>query len=95
MKKYVLLFQGFEPGEGGMAAWNDWFAGMGDKVIDGGNPFGDGVEISDGKVTKAGMGQSDISGYAIVSADSLDQATELGKACPSTGGVRVYEAVSM
>ena len=95
MKKYVLLFLGTEPSKGGMDDWNAWFAGIGDKVVDGGNPFGAGVEVSGGKVGTLGMTQTDVSGYAIVNAGSLDEATEIAKACPSTGGVRVYEASSM
>jgi len=95
MKKYVLLFLGFEPSKGGMDDWNTWFAGIGDKVVDGGNPFGEGVEVSGGNAVKLGMAQTDVSGYAIINAASLDEATEIAKACPSTGGVRVYEASSM
>jgi hypothetical protein len=95
VKKYVLLYLGVEPSAGGMDDWNTWFAGLGDKVVDMGNPFGSGTEVVGDNVSTLGMSNTDVSGYSIVSAADLDEATAIAKACPSTGGVRVYEAVSM
>lgn len=96
MTKYVLLYLGFEANEGGMDAWQNWFAGLGDKVVDTGNPFSDGFQVVGGVVSKpGGMGPADISGYSIVNADSLADAETIAKSCPSVGGVKVMETTSM
>ena len=51
MKKFVLLYTGTRdqaPTEESTAAWIDWFGSLGDKVVDAGNPFGQGREVSAG-----------------------------------------------
>jgi hypothetical protein len=64
-------------------------------LVDGGNPFGPSTSIgADGSVD--GSGSSGLTGYSIVSADSLDAATEHAKGCPvlsPVGTVEVYEGV--
>ena len=83
--------------EESMAAWNKWFGQLGDKVTDAGNPFKDGGKA----VEKSGVTTIEnfpATGYSIVKADSMDEATGLAKDCPaleSGGAVRVYEAMPM
>jgi hypothetical protein len=76
-----------------MAAWGKWFQDLGEAVIDGGNPFGPSKAISaDGTINDGG--QSALTGYSVIAAPGLDQATELAKGCPvfAVGGrVEVYE----
>jgi hypothetical protein len=103
MAKYVLAYSGGsmpeteEAGAAVMAAWGAWLGGLGDAIVDGGNPFGASASIaSDGSVSEGGA--SGINGYSIVTADSLDSATTLVKDCPalSAGGkVDVYETIDM
>jgi hypothetical protein len=75
-----------------IAAWGVWYNALGDKVVDPGNPTG-----SSATVTASGRSDgaaSGITGYSIISADNLDQAAELAKACPiiADGGViHIYE----
>jgi hypothetical protein len=102
MAKYVLLYSG-----GGGAAqtpaerekinqqWGAWFGKLGKVVVDEGNPFSDKVKsiAPDGRV-KDGTAGERASGYSIVEAGSVDEATELAKGCPvlvSGGRVTVYE----
>lgn len=104
MTKYVLTYHGGsgmpeDPAEVErlMAAWNTWFEGMGDAVIDGGNPLGDAVTVAaDGSTTS---GQSvEVGGYSLISADSLNAAVDLAKGCPvleGGGTVQVSEALDM
>src|SRR5215470_10399478 len=76
-----------------MAAWGAWMQGIGDDLVDGGNPFGPSATIaSDGSVTEGGA--SRLTGYSIVKADSLGAATAVSKDCPilsSGGSIEVYE----
>jgi hypothetical protein len=103
MAKYVLAYSGGsmpeteEAGSAVMAAWTAWLGGLGDAVVDQGNPFGPSASIaSDGAVSEGGS--TGLTGYSIVTADSVSAATTLVKDCPalSAGGtVDVYEAIDM
>jgi hypothetical protein len=81
-----------------MAAWNKWFGSLGEKLVDGGNPFGpNGMSVEKSGVSKIEKWPS--TGYSIVNAADMDEATELAKGCPVLDGkgglVRVYEALPM
>jgi hypothetical protein len=71
-----------------MAAWNAWFDRLGDKLVDRGNPA----------FIRAQLGEcgpnSELAGYTLVSADSLEAALTLAGECPmlaAGGGVEVGE----
>jgi len=104
MKNFVFIYDnGGEvaslPMEEVLAAWTAWFTQLGDKLVDGGNPFNEGAMA----VTKNGVSAlkgSPASGYSIVKAESMEKATELAKGCPmlkhvKNGTVQVYEALPM
>jgi hypothetical protein len=98
MKKFVFLYQGqgsTEPTAEGMKAWGDWFASLGEHLVDGGNPFGAGREVTADGVTDLSADANPITGYTIVNAADLDAAQELLAGCPMSTGVRVYEALPM
>jgi hypothetical protein len=62
-----------------------------DSLLDMGNPFGASAAVGD-------AGGSQLTGYSIVSAGSLEEATEKAKAAPvvgNGGGVEVYEALEI
>jgi len=101
MAKYVLLYSGGAMGQSSadqqkiLQAWGAWFGKLGKSLVDGGNPFSDKVKriSADGKVTEGAVGER-ASGYSIVEARTLDEATTLAKGCPvltSGGRVTVYE----
>lgn len=105
MAKFVLLYTGgSEPtseaeGAAVMQAWMGWFNQLGAAVVDGGNPLGSAVKsiASDGSVGD-GLAGPPVTGYSIVTADSLDAAVALAKSCPhlqAGGTVNVYEAIEM
>jgi hypothetical protein len=80
-----------------MAKWGQWFGQLGSAVVDGGAPTGAAKTVSTGGSVSDG-GSRGLTGYSIISADSLDSAVELAKGCPAleTGGpVDVYEAITM
>lgn len=101
MGKYVLAYLGGGMGESdaeqqeAMTQWMNWFGSLGEAVVDGGNPFGPSSSISSaGKVTDGGG--SALTGYSIISAESLGEACEKAKGCPvlsSGGSIEVYEAM--
>ncbi len=99
MGKYVYIYYAGTSSDGGSAeAWGHWFGQLGDKLVDGGNPFGEGGQavFAGGKMPVA---DKPATGYSIVSADSMDEATELAKGCPlmgeKDGAVCIYEALPM
>ncbi len=99
MGTYVLAYTGGSMPETDadraavMSAWEGWFAGLGESVADGGNPFGASAGIApDGSVSQPA--RSGLTGYSIIKADSLDAATVHAKGCPVLGGggsIEVYE----
>jgi hypothetical protein len=103
MANYVLAYSGGsmpeteEAGAAVMAAWGAWLGGLGDAIVDAGNPFASSATIaSDGAVSDGGS--THLTGYSIVKADSLGAATTLVKDCPalsSGGSVDVYETIEM
>src|SRR6185312_1687475 len=72
MSKYVLLYTAVggqatvaptpEEQQASMAAWNAWFAGMGEKVVDAGNPFGPSKTIATDGTASDGAA-SRVTGY--------------------------------
>lgn len=100
MSDFVLLYQGGSMAESEeaqkqvMEAWTSWFTALGSSVKDPGNPFSGAAKsiASDGAVSDGGGGTA--SGYSILTADSLDDATALAKDCPvlqSGAGITIYE----
>ena len=66
-----------------MEAWTKWFGVLGSGLVDGGNPTsGAAKTISADGTVKDGADGAGITGYSVISADSLDQAAELSKGCP-------------
>jgi hypothetical protein len=96
MATYLLAYRGGsmaqtdEERERVMAAWGAWFGTLGPAVVDAGNPFGPSASVGNG----GGAAPSGLTGYSILTADSLGAATELAKGCPvldAGGDVDVYE----
>jgi hypothetical protein len=95
MSKFVFLYYGeAEPTDDLMAAWMEWFGTIGDKIVDSGNPFGHGREVTKSGSTELGHGTDAATGYSIVNAESIDHAEKLLVGCPSPR-VRVFEAMPM
>ncbi len=78
-----------------MSGWSKWFELLGDRVVDSGNPFGPGTEITKSGNQSLPQDEQAIVGYTIIKADSLDEVTELAKDCPIITSLRIYEAMSM
>ena len=105
MPKYILAYHG---GSGMpeseaeqaaiMEAWSAWFAGMGEAIVDGGNPIGHTKTVESDGSTRNGGGANPITGYSLISAADMDAALGLAGTCPvlaAGGSVEVAEAVEM
>ena len=105
MSNFVLLFTGGgmpeteEEQAAVMAAWGAWYGGLGDAVVDPGNPFSPAAKYiaSDGTVTDGAVGTAN-TGYTVLKADSMEAAVGMAKKCPmleGNGQVTVYETFDM
>ena len=72
-----------------MQQWVDWYTGLGEAVVDAGNP------TSASRVVGPGSGTvPDVTGYTVISADSLDAAAAACSKHPhldAGGTIHVYE----
>lgn len=76
-----------------MTAWETWFGGLGDTVVDLGNPVGDSQTVAVEGVTADG-GANPASGYSIIQAADMDAALAAATTCPmiTVGGGSVEVA---
>ena len=96
MKKFVFLHVGFEPPtDAVMQAWGQWFASLGDKIVDPGSPLVAGREITHAGTKELAIDKDAITGYTVISAASLDEAEQIAKTCPIITSMRIYETRSM
>lgn len=79
-----------------MAKWGSWMGGLGDALVDPGNPVGMSSTVSADGVTKNG-GPNPAAGYSIIEAKDLDAALAAAKTCPmvESGTVEVAPIVEM
>ncbi|MGH8952678.1 MAG: hypothetical protein ACRDX9_14815 [Acidimicrobiia bacterium] len=97
MSKFVFLYKGLwpEPTPEVTGAWSSWFEEIGESIVDSGNPFGSGREVSGSGSADLPPGPESITGYTIVNADDIDAAEKLLANCPIVTSVLVYEAMPM
>jgi hypothetical protein len=98
MGKYVLIYTGRPDASGDReavtASWTRWFEGLGEAVVDVGNPFVSCKTVAvEGSVSDDG--ELGLTGYSIVEADSLDAAAEMARACPglTNAQIEAYETI--
>lgn len=96
MKKFILLSVGYEmPTKEIVDAWMKWFEDIKEHIVDSGNPFGPGREITKTGTKELPHDREAITGYTIINAESMDEAVKIAETCPIITGMRVYEAMSM
>jgi hypothetical protein len=96
VKKFLVLFhESWDPTPEAMAAWQAWFASIGDRLVDSGNPLANGLEVmkSGSRALTAEMGPA--TGYTIISAADHADAARLLEGCPAIAAIRLYEAMAM
>lgn len=95
MKKFIFLHYGFEkPTPEIMAGWGKWFESIKNHMIDMGSRFGAGREVSRAGTRELPLGLESITGFTIVSAESLDDAEKMAQGNPYISSIRVYELMS-
>ena len=102
MAKFVLAYTGGgsmgdspEEQQKLMEGWMSWFGSLGDSIVDMGSPLGPPKTVSSDGSVKAG-GSAGLSGYSIIEATGIDEATAKAKGCPvlaGGGAVEVYESL--
>ena len=102
MAKFVLLYTGGGMPESEaeqakvMQDWADWYTSLGSAVADPGNPIGPvSKKISSSGAVSDGSSKPLVTGYTILSADSLDEAVKMAKRCPVLKGgseISVFES---
>jgi len=96
VKKFLMLYYGYEePTPEVMDAWQRWFATVGDRFVDSGNPLGNCLEVTKIGSREISPDQGAASGYSIISAESREEAERLLEGCPMISSVRLYEAMAM
>jgi hypothetical protein len=100
MPNYLLAYHGGgmpeteEEGARVMAAWGDWMGRVGAAMVDGGNPVGQAATVGSDGSRSDGGGPNPVSGYSVISADTLDAAVAMVAGCPvlaSGGSVEICE----
>lgn len=103
MPKFLFVYHGGKAPdspdeiEKEMMRWKSWLDGLGNAVVDPGNPVGMSKTIFADKVTDDG-GANPTSGYGIFQADSIEDAVAKGKGCPhlaAGGSIEVAEIIEM
>ncbi|MDW4498155.1 hypothetical protein R5H30_09205 [Sulfitobacter sp. D35] len=87
-----------EEGAQVMAAWQSWFEGMGEAVVNPGNPVGMSKTVDSTGVRDDG-GANPVSGFTVVRAENIDGALEMSRGCPmvvdGSGSIEVAEILEM
>ena len=98
MANYVLAFRGAADRampEGAEQAWGAWFGQLGPAITDRGNRVGNVTRLDAAGSASAAEA---LTGYVVVSADSMDSAVTLAKGCPGLAAgvsVEIAEVVDM
>jgi hypothetical protein len=79
--RFLLLYHGpATPSDASHEGWPEWFADLGDKLVERGSPMADGLAMSGDGSTKNSTAQ--LNGYSVIQADDLDQALGLVRLHP-------------
>ena len=94
MKKFVLLTIGFiQLTPEIMDSWMRWFKSIEDKITDQVG-LGDGKEVTKKSIRDLPMDEDAITGYLVINAENLDEATRIAQNCPMVTSTKVYEVRS-
>jgi hypothetical protein len=96
MPDYVFTYRApkrYQPGsETTIDAWRGWFESMGDALVDRGKP------VFERRTIGSDDASTDLGGYSIVTAASIQAAVTIAKSCPmldAGGGVEVGELAEL
>lgn len=90
METYLFVYHGGsvpqteEEGRAVTAAWLNWFAALGVRVIDGGNPCGEVRTVGPDGVAGDGA-LNPATGYSLIAAEDMQDALDAARGCPILG----------
>jgi hypothetical protein len=91
MKNFILLHHGFEtPTQEIMEAWGKWFESIESVTVEN-LGFGAGREVTHNGSKDLPLGLDSLTGYTIISVESMDEAEKIARNCPMITSIRVYE----
>ena len=91
MKRFMLMHIGFEkPTPDIMAAWGKWFTSVADHTVENAG-LRNGREIKREGASALPMGPDALTGYTILSAESIEDAERLAAGNPFISSIRIYE----
>lgn len=104
MPKFLFVYHGGKMPEteaeiaAEMQLWSDWMDGLGDALVDPGNPVGMSKTVSIDGIADDG-GTNPASGYTLVMADDMNAALAMAAGCPEVtqgyGSIEVAEVLNM
>lgn len=104
MPKFLLSYHGGNMPEteaeiaAEMKRWRDWMDGLGDALVDPGNPAGMSKTVSIDGIADNG-GANPVSGYSLVVADDMNAALAMAAGCPMVtqghGSIEVAETYNV
>jgi YCII-related domain len=83
MPRFVFAYrhpEGYSPSPENASAWMAWFEGMGDHLVNLGQPA-----VACATLGNCDSGRTELGGYSVIEADDLDAATAIAKGCPHLG----------
>jgi hypothetical protein len=93
VRKYLFLYRGVTPET--CEAISDWHWSLGMRVYDDGCPVGVGRDVTPHGLKPAEPDSEEFTGFAIMMAEDLGQATAIAQSCPPAITVRIYEQIPM
>lgn len=103
MSQFIITYMGGnkpateEEGKEQMAKYRAWLSALGDAAVSPANPLKNTHTVNSDRTVTTGS-QSSMSGYTIISADSIDDAVSIAKECPFLdvgGSLEVSELMQM
>jgi hypothetical protein len=95
MNKYLVIAYGYEtPTKEIMDGWNEWFAFIGERLVERGSPLSSGIEVTP-TGTKKFQKETGATGYLSIEAENMDAAEAIVKKCPIITSMQVFEMMSM
>jgi hypothetical protein len=90
MAKFVFTYRqprGYRPSADSVGDWTAWFQGMGNHLVQLGNPAVDRSTLGD-----CSPEHTELGGFSVIEADDMETATMIAKGCPQLargGGVEI------
>ena len=93
MEKFILLTIGFiKPTPEIMEEWTKWFQSIGDKLVEQVGLM-NGREVRKDEVKDLPMDLEAITGYLVIQAENIEEATKIAEQCPMITSTKVYQVM--